>query len=100
MMPSWIELQKGLRLQQHRLYCTAASVILPQFNDLCHGCQEIVINISLMLRFLAAGVTSAVFASKWGGPPPLCPDPADYEVGDVCDSVPLNATNALQCVSI
>ena len=70
------------------------------FNIFCLGPQEIVINVALILRFLAAGVASAVFASKWGGPPPSCTDSDEPDYEDLCDSVPLSATNALQCVSI
>ena len=51
-----------------------------------------------ILCFLGTGIGSAVLASEWGGPPEFCPDP-DSRFGDVCDSIPLTATNALQCVS-
>ena len=56
------------------------------------------INIALILRFLAAGFASAVIASKWKEEPWPC---IDFESGiDFCDIVLLITTNALQCVSI
>ena len=55
-------------------------------------------NIALILCYFSSGIASAVFAAKWRGPPDACPDPGSDD-GDACDSIPLTATNALQCVS-
>ena len=54
--------------------------------------------IVLILCYFASGVATAVFAEKWGKPPDACPHPGSDD-GDICDSIPLTATNALQCVS-
>ena len=56
-------------------------------------------NIILILCYFAAGIASAVFATRWGpgGPPDGCPEPTSSKA-DSCDSIPLAATNALQCV--
>ena len=53
----------------------------------------------VILCYFSSGIATAVFAGGWGGPPEVCPDP-DSDIGDICDSVPLTAINALQCVSI
>ena len=55
-------------------------------------------NIALILCYFSSGIATAVFAANWGGPPDACPDPGS-DVGFTCDSIPLTATNALQCVS-
>ena len=60
--------------------------------------QEIVFATIFILCFLGTGIGSAVLASQWGGVPEVCPDP-DSSAGDVCDTIPLTATNALESVS-
>ena len=62
--------------------------------------QEIVINIALILHFLAAGFASAVIASKWRKEPWPCTVDPDAYGGDFCDIVLLMAMNSVQCVSI
>ena len=53
-----------------------------------------------MLCFLSLGIACAAYAASWGAPPDACAQ-ADRHTGkyDVCDSVPLTATNSLQAVS-
>ena len=51
-----------------------------------------------ILCYLGTGIGSAIIASQWGGVPEECPDP-DSLAGDVCDTIPLTATNALEAVS-
>ena len=60
--------------------------------------QEILFNIAVILCYFVSGIAAGIFAAGWGGPPEACPDP-DSPIGDVCDSIPLTATNALECVS-
>jgi hypothetical protein len=58
---------------------------------------ELLFNIAVILCYFASGIAAGVFAAGWGGPPEACPDP-DSPFGDLCDSIPLTATNALECV--
>ena len=53
-----------------------------------------------MLCFLSLGIACAVYANSWGGPPDACEE-TDKLLGkdDICDSVPLITTNAIQAVS-
>lgn len=62
--------------------------------------QEIFFSIAVILSYLATGILCAMNARAWAGPPDVCPDPNDKGVGDICDSVPLTVTNALQAVSV
>ena len=55
--------------------------------------------IVVILCYLPSAIATAVYAGGWGGPPEACPDP-DSSFGDVCDTIPLTAINALQCVSV
>ena len=63
-------------------------------------------SIGVILSYLATGIACAVYASAWGKPPKLCAalDKINTELGnkddDICDSIPLTATNALQAVSV
>jgi hypothetical protein len=66
-------------------------------SNLISGIIEILFNIAVILCYFASGIAAGVFAAGWGGPPELCPDP-DSPAGDLCDSIPLTATNALECV--
>ena len=53
-----------------------------------------------MLCYLATGVACASYAVAWREPPDVCgriDELSDQD--DVCDSIPLTATNALEAVS-
>ena len=62
--------------------------------------QEILFSIAAILSYLATGIACAVYASAWGGPPDACPNPGYVGAKDICDIIPLTATNALQAVSV
>ena len=57
-------------------------------------------NVLVIAAYLATGSLSLEFTSKWGEPPKAC-SVADSASGedDVCDSISLTATNAIQSVS-
>ena len=74
------------------MFCCAQSLLTPLY------WQEIVFATIFILCYLGTGIGSAVLASQWGNVPEGCPDP-DSLVGDLCDTIPLTATNALEAVS-
>ena len=49
----------------------------------------------MILAYFGTGIPCAVYASKWGMTPAAC----DQLEEDVCSSIPLTATNALEAVS-
>ena len=65
--------------------------------------QEIIFSGLVYLSYFGTGISCAVYAAAWGGPPTLCdtsrfPD-IEFSDDDYCDAIPLTATNALQAVS-
>ena len=56
----------------------------------------------VILSYFATGIACAVYASQWRKKPVLCEiaDTVSVNDDDICDSVPLSATNALETVSI
>ena len=63
--------------------------------------QEILFSGGVILAYFATGISCAVYASLWGGKPVLCEnaDNVSEDEDDICDSVPLSATNALEAVN-
>ena len=65
--------------------------------------QEIIFSGLVCVSYFGTGISCAVYAAAWGGPPKLCdasrfPE-IDTPTDDFCDAIPLTATNALQAVS-
>ena len=63
--------------------------------------QKILFSGAVTVSYLATGIACALYASQWGEKPVVCAlaDQAENE-DDICDSIPLTATNALEAVSI
>ena len=65
--------------------------------------QEILFSGAVILSYFGTGIACAVYASQWREKPVLCENAdnfSDNDDDDICDSVPLSATNALQAVCI
>ena len=60
--------------------------------------QDTFISGAVILAYFGTGIACAVYASKWGMTPTLCGAGLQLEE-DVCSSIPLTATNALEAVS-
>ena len=64
--------------------------------------QEIIFSGLVCVSYFGTGISCAVYAAAWGGPPTLCDTSSqegDAPIDDPCDAIPLTATNALQAVS-
>ena len=59
--------------------------------------QEVVFATIFIVCLLGTAIGSAAIAGLWGSVPEACPHPDSGD--DACDTIPLAATNALQCVS-
>ena len=58
-------------------------------------------SVIVMLCSLATGIASAIFASEWGKPPEACAQAnVALDQDNVCDSIQLTVTNAIQSVSV
>ena len=72
-------------------------------NDFMFHWQEILFSVGVILLYFATGISCAVYASQWREKPVLCENAdnvSDNDDDDICDSVPLSATNALEAVCI
>ena len=72
-------------------------------NDFMFHWQEILFSAGVILLYFATGISCAVYASRWREKPVLCENAdnvSDNDDDDICDSVPLSATNALEAVCI